>query len=1032
MSQKNSFISMLEQIAVLNKNSVEIISKLSDVVGSKDNNITVNYLSNDGSSKTYELPSVGFLKQEIDLANANIEKLSSLNSNDSVVITTESSSHKLKSIDLNREPEQISSVDLVSTFNQDNNWFFESLINPLLSVEIDLEDKIDADVKKILSRRYIVQFEKDANGVLTTAGLSSKQQFEDQFLYKNNITIKDFEKWLYLSTNTGVKRDDESQFIDEQLFDTNYKEVDYKGFLSVLKQEKDTQNNKLWYHVNTLNYYDRDGNVRILAIGDILGTTRKNSYSTWKIIEVNTSSSNFRLNLERVEGYEPVAIGTNVLQLISPLTARSKIKVSIGFDEYNVIFLKAINTETNIISFEWSNGMSFYTNDLNLSTDTNVNMSDFYLNKVYDYGAILKDLVVKNIPSKFGTIPNKPELDSDNFKVVQINKHATDTKDHKTLKKLHGQKNSIKAKINQINNAIVEKNRELNVKQFNSVAERSKSHNELQELITKQQSETKLFSSYVSQITNSNIEVSAPPKFRIRGFWEIPDPIIKQGFKPQEVIGFDIQWRYGSKFGTQNITEGFEMKLKTYESSSTTENLSNFKKKTGYFSTWNNLKSDIRKRTFNEVTDEWEWIIEDISDADTPNINQLDIPIQKNEKVEIRVRSISEVGYPDAPIYSDWCDIMTIEFPDSLSDVLGDSEFILKEATQEEVKVQFENELSSKGLNRHVLESYFENEQYIAHNDKVINTSFKDSFGNSLTLFEYLTQMTQKIKSLEEVILRAKGELKVTLFRGTQETEVRNGAHLVTNIECEDYMETRKEIHSSTEIDIIIQNKIYMISDYYLKIENIANQNPLGILTDKKYNDAVTIDSVSSLANPSIDDNGVISFQEDYQYLWYMKDGIDENGDFQTLYSTAQTISVEIAVIQDYVNITQDPALSSDLNILDDDIWNKDISSDTNNPQYFAASVHPKKTELVDNNNDNLHLIDAQEANIIPLNLYFKPSIADVSEIEFLVSDETVLRKKMLRIKLQAENSARAFDFSITFNFKRHKQYTTTGGYAFF
>jgi len=1034
MSQKNSFISMLEQISVLNKNSVEIISKLHNIVGSKDSNVTVNYLSNDGSSKTYELPSIGFLKQQIDLANSNIEKLSSLNTNDSVVITTENSSHKLKSIDLNREPEQISGLNLVSSFNQDNNWFFESLVNPLLSVEIDLEDKIDDNVKKILSRRYIVQFEKDPDGNYTTDGLASKQQFEDKFLYKNNITIKDFEKWLYLPTNTGVKRDDESQFIDEQLFDTNYKQVDYKGFISVLKQEKDTQNKKLWYHVNTLNYYDREGNVKSLAVGDILGTTRKNSYSKWKIIEVNTSSSNFRLNLERIEGYEPVAIGTNVLQIISPLTAHSKIKVSIGFDEYNVIFLKAINTETGIISFEWSKGMSFYTNDLNLNTDSHVSMADFYLNKVYDYGAILKDLVVKNIPSKFGSKPNKPELDSDNFKVVQINKHATDTKDHKTLKKLHGQKNTIKAKINQINNAIVEKNRELNVKQFKSVAERSKSHNELQELIVKQQSETKLFSSYVSQITNSKIEITAPPKFRIRGFWEIPDAIIKQGFKPQEVIGFEIQWRYGSKFGTQNITEGFEIKTKSFSTSSqaSTQNLPNFKKKTGYFSTWNNLKSDIRKRTFNETTDEWEWEIEDISDADTPNINQLDIPIQKNEKVEIRVRSISEVGYPDAPIYSDWSDIMTIEFPDSLTDVLGDSEFILKEATQEEVKVQFENELSAKGLNRHVLESYYENEQYIAHTDKVINTSFKDSFGNSLSLFDYLTQMTNKIKMLEEAILRAKGELKVTLFRGTSETEIKNGAHLVTNIECEDYMEFTKETYTS-EPTITIQNHVYMISDYYLKIENIANQNPLGILTNELYNNYIT---PGNNTNPSLDIDGNIGFQEDNQFLWFMKDGLNEVGAFVNLYSTGLTNGSvsDVAVTQNYLNITNQND-GSTLSLLDYYIWNSGITETLTilhyNEEFFGATVHPKIklngniNELVDNNNDQIHMLDAQENVIIPLNLYFKPSISDENEITFNISKDVAIRTKMLRIKLTPENSPRAFDFSITFKFRRHKQYVT-------
>ena len=43
MAQKNSFISLLEQIAQMNKNSVEIITKLNDVVGSNKNTISVDY-----------------------------------------------------------------------------------------------------------------------------------------------------------------------------------------------------------------------------------------------------------------------------------------------------------------------------------------------------------------------------------------------------------------------------------------------------------------------------------------------------------------------------------------------------------------------------------------------------------------------------------------------------------------------------------------------------------------------------------------------------------------------------------------------------------------------------------------------------------------------------------------------------------------------------------------------------------------------------------------------------------------------------
>jgi hypothetical protein len=42
-----------------------------------------------------------------------------------------------------------------------------------------------------------------------------------------------------------------------------------------------------------------------------------------------------------------------------------------------------------------------------------------------------------------------------------------------------------------------------------------------------------------------------------------------------------------------------------------------------------------------------------ITNPDLPNINQLDISIQSNEKIDIRIKSISEVGWPDSVVESD-------------------------------------------------------------------------------------------------------------------------------------------------------------------------------------------------------------------------------------------------------------------------------------------------------------------------------------------------------------------------------------------
>ena len=1029
MAQKNSFISLLEQIAQLNKNSVEVITKLNDVVASDKNSVSVNYQGDDGRVSKFELPTVGWLKKEIDIANSNIKKLATLEGDNSVVIIDQNnSSRKIKSIDLTREPDQITQLAVSTSFKQNNNWFFESLINPSLTVELNLSDQINDNVHKVLSRRYIVKFERDADGNLTANGSTSKTSFDNTFLNKNDFTIETFLTWMNNPTNYGVIKTDENLYKDEQYFDINYKEINYKGYFSVLKLERDDVNNKLWYHLNTLTYYDRNGGSRILATGDVLSVTSKSSFSKYRITEVNTSNSNFRIMVERIEGYDPIPIGISVLGYYSTVTSQNAVNISIGFDEYNVIFIKPINTETNVICSDWSKGMCFYSNDLVLNTDSNVSMSDFYINSVYDYGVLLYDMVAKKIPSQYASKPNKPTLLTDNFKVVQINKHLTDTKDLKTLKKLHSQKNSVKSKLSEISDSITQKNMELNTKVFKSIAEKSRSQNELNKLIMKQESDTKLYSSYVNQITNSTVETNADPKFRVRGFWEMPSPIIKSGYKPQEVIGFEIQYRYGSKIGNDNTTDGFELK-------SNTNSVSVSRKKTAYFSQWNTYKTDIRKRTYDEATGKWTWEIEDVSDADTPNINQLDISIQKSEKIDVRIRSISEVGYPDAPLFSDWCDVLSIDFPEELNDITGENQFIIKEATQEEISVNFDNNLSSKGITKHVSESFYVNEQYFGHSDKTISTSFKDAFGNTLSLFDYLKQMNDKISALEESIKRAKGELKVTLFKGTQETEITNGSIINVVINCEDYMISSTGF-TSQHIKKSFQNNVYLVNDYYLEIENIATENDLGLFSSKLLSDF----GLSNLPNQNkptlLSDDGALYTQHDYQYMW-LADNANVDGTLYTLYNgdiSNMNLNTK-ALTDDFKNIGN--VLQSPTKLLDSSVAGTLWWSNVNIPAEFGATVHPyiqtknpgdaanETNLLVDKNSNGIHIVEAQKTEKVPLQIYFKPNVNNDNNLDFSVTTTTTpkILKKAVKFHIDEESSNRPFEFTVVFKLIRHRQF---------
>jgi len=1012
-SQKNSFITIAEQISLLNRNSVEFLTKISDIVSSQDSTISVSQLDEQGNETNYALPTVGKLKSDIESINNNIKRLSGLNDNNVHVIDGKSTK-KIYLSDLNREPNNIERLDNITKFNTKNNWFFESLMDPMISVQFDLSNKVDNDVDGVISRRYIVRFKTNDDGTLTEEGLLSKSDFTDRFINNNDISMKDFTDWYNNPTNNGLLYNDLKY--DEQYYSFDYQEVSDHGVFSVLKQEIDSINNKLWFHIYPFTYTTKNSEEKVLTKGNELVLNRRDSVTRWEILETSTSSSDFRVRLNRIEGYDPIPTGNNMLKIYGSVDVRKTVSINLGFDEYIVIFMKPTNSKNNIKGSGWSKGTGLYTNDLVLSSDNNISMSQYYLNTVNDYGELLKDLINRNIPSKYALKPDAPVLISDNFKVVQINKHLTDNVDSKKIKDLNSEKNKIKTKLDQVNTAITQKNKELSVKKYQSVAEKNTSQNELSKLIKEQESLSKLLYSVTTQIKSQKDTINkSEPKFRLRGFWDIPEPKTQPGYKPQQVVQFVIQYRYSSKEGTENQTDGFIV--------NSADN-----KKTGYFSNWISLDTDRRKRVFNEKVQEWEWEVEDISDADTPNINQLDIPIQQGEKIEIRILSISEASYPDTK--SDWSNTITKVFPDDLNDILDSNDFILKEAEQDNLLIQFEQTLESRGINRHIRDSFTMNDKFIAHKDEDIQTNYKSETGESFTLSEYLNYLTDKIKSLEDIVYSAKGRLKVSIFNGVEEIVIDNNSTVNLDFSCQNYA---KEIKKGT-----YDNKLYIISDCYLKFENVAN-GQLTFLVRESYTGDTSIRTDFDNLPCLVDKNNDFVVQEPYQYLYFC-----DNSSGEQLYSGSTLHNnLENDSIYDMItDTTKQPGLSGvyinknrtgnessiAYNVLNDD-WDKGDK--------FATLICPVVDTIDDliskeNIGTNYKTLNSNDYIIVPINIYWKFKTGTDTDYTIIHSRNKIIgsnvgsasissnmeHNKKLRVRLNPSSINTNFDFELKFNLK--------------
>jgi hypothetical protein len=1064
MSQRNSFVSLAEELTAMNKNAVEIIAKTSQMVSSEDSAISITLTDSKGNTTDYYMPTVGYLKNEIDKINNNIKRLSGIDSTTTVI--DNNSIKKVYTVDLNKEPYPIGELPTISKFGPTNNHFFESLMNPLLSVNLDISDKVTENINKIKARRYIVKFERNSDFSLTTDGLRSYTSFKSNFENKTNIEIGDFIDWYDTNVDIGILQDVVEPY-DEQIFDLSVNEVDNHGIFSVIKTETDTINKKFWYHLNTLTYYTKDGYDKSLTIGDYLTLNKLKSATRWKILEVNTESSNNRVSLERVEGYDPIPIGTNVLSYYSNTTNKKNVNITIGFDEFCILFIKPINTENNVISTLWSKGTYFYTNDLVLETDDNTDLSEYYLRSVYDYGKVLKDMVLKKIPIEYAEKPTAVTLNSENFKVVQINKHITENENSRIIKNLHSQKVSSKSKLSQINNAITEKNKDLNTRTFSTTTEYNTVKNEISKLIDEQSSVTKTLASTVSQINTQATETNGSLKFRVRGFWNIPQPIYNGKSEAQHIVQFRVQYRYSSKTGEVNSTEGFKLRNEVNSevgdntgkviadivggnavtTTTTSGNIlpsgtlspilkgnlntsisqtddTNNGDTTAYFSNWVEVISDVRKRYWDSENGYWYWKIEDVEDADTPNINQLDISISPNEQVEIRIKSISEVGWPDSRIESDWSDILTIEFPDELDNILNENEYILKEASQDETLVSMGDMLTSKGVYKHIENSFYINETYYGHTDKGIQSSFTDDNGNYINVYEYLNLLTNRVKTLEDNISKVKGEFSVYLHTPDGVYPVKTNQSYNVIVELEDYAERSGSTRSYF-------NTIGMIDDYYVEIKNIST-NPLSLLSNRKYeitptNTFFQLEDHKSLI---VDQSNNLYTQFDYQYIWFSD---SSNGD--PIYSGITSTSSAPQVLQ-----------SSDYNIG----WSGETCVDFYSPVFnisdldwlgtpgsaeLFTTVHPKiqnSSDLVESGSDKIKSLKGGSSETVMMNIYYKLN-GNLSQNDLFtvpISGTPNTRYRKVKFFIEPDTLSRPFEFEIRFKIKQYREILYTSSFS--
>jgi len=761
---KNSISSLIAQFLLLQKNSMEIINRLADAASTEKDTVDIEQLNSDNTTTVVSIPSWNYLLNRIKNLDNNVQSLSGLGTGKTNIRNADGSVSQVYMSKPLMDPVSPGSLQVPASFSTKTNWFFDSFLNPMLYISIPLEGKVPADTRKVYAKRVI------ANTVTT----EQKTYFDTVLKGRNDISLDDY----LVSLNSQSI----NYFTDEGIVELPLQLIRYKGDFSVLRAIDQTvtivnngvssQTTVRRYKLDTLSYTDTlstgVSSNRQLKIGDSLMTPGGTKY---QITDLNVSETTITLN--RINGYDPITIGANSLSIDSEILSPLQVDVSVGHDERQAIFIKTIDDHHNVAGSTYSNGTCFWSNELTINTTQGTkNLDEFYQSYVSDFSSILLgNSKEKVIPSVHASTPDSPVLSASNFKVVVINKQVTQATANTKFQTQIQSKVQLKNDIEAINKSISQVQKQIVNQSVTSVsksfsADTQKLLQKVNTLTQEKSTKTQLLSSTIQDIANistSNPEIQAAPIHRVRGFWAFPSAVDNPKTGPQEIIQFRVRYRYLTKDGNAPSTD----ELKFVDS-----NGSEYR---GTFSNWNEFKTDIRKKAYDTTTGKFIWKVEDVTSADTPNINQLDIPISKGESVEIKVSSITEAGWPNNPAESDFSQSVIIAFPDNLS-VQSDNGQYLNDNVGDQAVATIQKDLAAKGLDTHLATSFTKGDKYFAHSAASVSSGFFDGAGNAIDLFQQLQFMEQEIANLRSLISQAKGVLSVYIRQGSTLTPIKNGS----------------------------------------------------------------------------------------------------------------------------------------------------------------------------------------------------------------------------------------------------------------
>lgn len=774
---------LLSNIERLYENAFNLMKGFQEATMTNQNIITVPLKNSDGGIEELQINSFQQVLIELSRLEANFKSLTNsdnisyiLNGDGSMSQTTKTSfinAEYLEQFSFPKNPSDITTavgsdciVDMTSTIR--------NMVFPNVKIPIAIDSTIKTDIKCLL---YEIN--------------DGWEEIPDDTTLLN---LK------YLMSEGGV-----SATYEEITLSLQKEQVKYFGKFTVL--ETTTIGNVSTIKLSDVKYTGINviDNSINLKIGDYL--VNKNGTAKFIIDEINIFAK--VLKITRVEGSGNVSVGVDNLYFnaIVENNTTNVVGVPVQPNKKLVIFLSTENLKT--ISYP-SIGIKLDTSTYNVTTDDGTFTLDEYFNTyVTNISEYLFSLIKETtIPISLGIVPETPTLLASNFKVVQINRHLTDAKSTAELESLNAKKQKIKNDIDYKTTEITTIQNEVDTLKFKSLSEKNNRIARIQLLRQEINTLNGNLLTVTRDLNDNAIKYglkAVKPKYRTLGIWDIQKPIFSPLSKPQNIVKYEVQYRYLSK------------NIDTIEST-TYKMINNEGKEVNIVvSPWNPAESRSLNKVY-AVDGSLTWETPVLDSVDDININQVNIAINEGESVEIRVRAISEAGYPVAPLKSDWSDILRVDFPNNLTE--SSLNTIVSKNEEDLRKAEFNDILQSSGALTHISRQVQEAEKLYLHISSDIASGFYTPEQKNIPLDVYLQSLRNDLNILMNKNQEEKIKIELIDFNNETYSVINNST---IELSAGNYSDALNLLDSTKWGSIIRKQG-------FIKIKN-SNINPLELKT---------------------------------------------------------------------------------------------------------------------------------------------------------------------------------------------------------